>query len=112
MRLEATRHYNNVFPNVTPYASQFSSADMVFKQAAFDTEADVMQYVKLLDQYSEVQKSELAKLRSMEAHGIRLAKPEIELTLGLLKTWQVEATKHGYYPQSGRLQKLDSSLQK
>ncbi|MBY0434967.1 MAG: DUF885 domain-containing protein [Cyclobacteriaceae bacterium] len=112
MRLEATRYYDNVFPTVTPYASHLSSADLVFKQAAFDTEADVAQYLKLLDQYSEVQKSELAKLRSMEARGIRLAKPEIELTLGLIKTWQVEPTKHGYYPQSSRLQKLDSSLQK
>lgn len=112
MRLEATHHYNNVFPNVTPYASQFSSADMALKQAAFDTKADVTQYLKLLDQYSEVQKSELAKLRSMEANGIRLARPVIELTLGLIKTWRVEPTKHGYYPQSGRLKKLDSSLQK
>lgn len=112
MRLEATRYYENVFPTVTPYASQFSSADMVFKQATFDTEADVAQYLKLLDQYSEVQKSELAKLRSMEAHGIRLSKPEIELTLGLIKTWQVEPTKHGYYPQSSRLQKVDSSVRK
>lgn len=112
MRLEATRHYDNVFPAVTPYASNSLSTDLILKQAAFETEADAMQYLKLLDQYSEVQMSELEKLRDMEARGIRLALPEIELTLGLLKAWQVEPIKHGYYPQSSRLQKLDSSQRK
>jgi uncharacterized protein (DUF885 family) len=113
MRVEATRYYDNVFPNVTPYSIHTSSgAEQIFKQASFDTEADVTQYLNLLEQYSEVQKSELAKLKEMEARGIRLAKPEIDLTLGLIKTWQMEPHKHGYYPQSSRLQKLDSSVQK
>ena len=112
MRLEATRYYPVTFPYVTPYASNLSNVDLIFKQATFDTKENVEQYLKLLDQYNEVQKSNLAKMRSMQESGIRLARPEIELTLGLVKTFQVKPTEHGYFPKTGRLQKLDSNVQK
>ncbi|MBU6169105.1 MAG: DUF885 family protein [Bacteroidetes bacterium] len=112
MRLEATRYYAVTFPYVTPYASNLSNTDLIFKQASFDTKENTTQYLKLLDQYNEVQKSNLAKLRSMEANGIRLARPEIALTLGLIKTFQVKPTEHDYYPQTSRLQQLDSAVQK
>jgi len=112
MRLEATRYYPVIFPYVTPYASNLSNTDLLFKQATFDTKENVEQYLNLLDQYTEVQKSNLAKLRSMEASGIRLARPVIELTVGLVKKFQVKPTEHEYYPKTSRLQKLDSTVQK
>ena len=107
MRLEGIRYYENVFPLVTPYANHLNTNDMVFKQASFDSEADLKQYLELLNQYSEVQKHELAKLRRMESRGIRLPKPEIKLTLDFIKTLQVNLTAHPYYPQAIRLQKID-----
>ena len=56
MRLEGIRYYENVFPLVTPYANHLNTNDLVFKQASFDSVADLKQYLELLNQYSEVQK--------------------------------------------------------
>ena len=107
MRLEGIHHYENVFPLVTPYANHLNTNDMVFKQASFDSEADLKQYLELLNQYSEVQRHELAKLRRMESRGIRLPKPEVKLTLDFIKTLQVNPNAHPYYPKAIRLQKID-----
>jgi uncharacterized protein (DUF885 family) len=109
MRLEGTHHYENIFPLVTPYANHLNTNDLVFKQASFDSETDLKHYLELLNQYSEVQKHELAKFRRMESRGIRLPKPEIKLTLDFIKTLQVKPTAHPYYPQAIRLQKIDKT---
>ena len=112
IRLEGTRFYNNMFPLITPYASYLNSTEMTFKQASFEQPVDVDKYVKLLGQYEEVQKSYLDKLRWMESKGIRLSKPEIELTLGLIKTRQVQPEQHFLYPADARLKKIDSAVRK
>lgn len=110
VRLEATRYYDNVFPIVTPYAHHLSGSESILKQGSISTEAEAARYYQLLEQYHEIQKSDLARLRAMDSRGIRMARPEIDLTIGLIKSMQVEPTRHACYPQTARLEKLDSTV--
>jgi len=110
MRLEATSYYNNIFPAITPYANHLSPTDMLLKQAIFESKAELDRYVNLLEQYSEIQKQDLDKLRQMEGMSIRIPKPEIDLTLGLLKSLQVKAEGHPYFPSAGRMKNITDSV--
>lgn len=104
-RLDGTRFYDNIFPPVTPYAGYIYGLETIFKQASFEEPADGDKYLKLLNEFGTVQQSYLNKLRRMESKGLRLAKPQIQMTLGLIKSWQVAPEQHFLYPTAARLKK-------
>lgn len=112
IRLKGTRFYAITFPLITPYATYLNSTEVAFKQASFEHTMDADHYIQLLDQYGEVQRFNLAKLKWMESRGIRLSTPEIALTIGLIKSRQVQAEQHFLYPTDVRLRKFDSATQK
>ena len=112
IRLKGTQFYHILFPPITPYAGYLNSTEMAFKQASLEQSSERKQYLKLLNEYASVQKFYLDKLRWLELRGIRLSKPEIEMTIGLIKTRQVIPERHFLYPADTKLSQIDSTERK
>lgn len=112
IRLKGTQFYHILFPPITPYAGYLNSTEMAFKQASLEQSSERKQYLKLLNEYASVQQFYLDKLRWLELRGIRLSKPEIEMTIGLIKTRQVIPERHFLYPADTKLSQIDSTERK
>ncbi|MBB5081500.1 DUF885 domain-containing protein [Nonomuraea endophytica] len=82
--IAAERHYWLVHP-VTPYRCEFALyEEMVFRRHPFGTAGDVERYLTLLSSYARLVSSAAVKVAGQTARGIRVARPALAGTVGML----------------------------